>query len=348
MIFNNNLKKSNTMNFNNNRNNPFIQSMNMNQNPNQLAFSTMNNMNNNIISTNINTQANPDGTITEIKTLILRNGGSVTTKTIYDQNQNIIHKETLDQNNANNPNNNVQRTVDTFGNITETRTNILPNGGSTISKITRDRNGNVIGQSSGTFGNNNANTFMSTSFNTGNFNNNNFNNNMQTIVQTNYNMPNNFNMGMNNLFSSMNMMMNNMNNMNHMLMRNVNNMNNMFTNNMNSMFMNNMNNINNMLMNNIPNMNYMNNMNNMGNMNQGIEPSLLNNLNVTIIKDVSRLDKEKDHCVICLGNFKNGDEVIYLPCLHVFHKDCLLEWFKGHNFCPICKFKMTYENLNSK
>ena len=94
-------------------------------------------------------------------------------------------------------------------------------------------------------------------------------------------------------------------------------------------------------------MNNMPNMNNMGNMNQGIEPNLLNNLNVTIIQDVSKLEKEKDNCVICLENYKNGDKVIYLPCLHVFHKDCLLEWFRDHNFCPICKFKMTFENLNS-
>lgn len=335
MFFNNNLNQSRNFNFNNNNNNSFVQNINMNQTSNQLALS---NRNNNVISTNVNSQANPDGTITEIKTLIFQNGDSATTKTIYDQKGNIIHKEILDQGNANNPNNNIQRTVDAFGNVTETRTNIMPNGSSSIMRITRDRNGNVISQSSSsTFGNGNANNFMnSSSFNNNANFNNNFNNNMQSIVQSNNNMiPNNFNMGMNNLFNSMSMMMNNMNNM---FMNNMNYMNNMFMN------MNNLNNLNNMLMNNMNNMQY----NNMGNMNQGIEPSLLNNLNVTSIQDSSKLEKEKGNCVICLDNFKNGDEIIYLPCLHVFHKNCLLEWFRGHNFCPICKFKMTYENLNRK
>ena len=49
---------------------------------------------------------------------------------------------------------------------------------------------------------------------------------------------------------------------------------------------------------------------------------------------------------ITVTGFKNGDEVIYLPCLHVFHKNCLLEWFRRHDDCPICKFKLTGENLN--
>ena len=107
------------------------------------------------------------------------------------------------------------------------------------------------------------------------------------------------------------------------------------------------------MMNNMNENNMMNDMmnammnNDMGenNLNNGIDINLLNSLETTVLKDVSTLEEDKKQCVICMEDFNNGDEVMYLPCLHVFHKDCLLEWFKGHNDCPICKFKMTFDNL---
>ena len=49
-----------------------------------------------------------------------------------------------------------------------------------------------------------------------------------------------------------------------------------------------------------------------------------------------------------LYDFKQGDEGIYLPCFHLFHKDCVREWLNAHDECPICKFKLTYENINGQ
>ena len=272
----------NNNNFNNNNFN------NNNFNNNNFNNRNNNNMNRNIISTNNNRMSNPDGTITEIKTETFQNGQQKITKKKYDQSGNIIsrqinYRNINDYNNFNNNSGNiisVQRSTDSYGNVTETRIEALPNGGTRTITITKDRNGNIIGQSINTSG--------------GNFNN-----------------MNMFNMGMNN-------MMNNMYNMN--------NMNNM----MNNMFMNNM-----------MNMNDINN-----NISNGVDPNIIDSLEVSKMNDVSHLNDEKKQCLICLEDFKNGDEVIYLPCLHVFHKDCLLEWFREHNYCPICKFKLTYENMN--
>lgn len=39
-------------------------------------------------------------------------------------------------------------------------------------------------------------------------------------------------------------------------------------------------------------------------------------------------------CVICLNEFKDGEDVIRLKCSkkHIFHSDCLSEWIKSdHN-----------------
>ncbi|EOA14490.1 hypothetical protein CARUB_v10027705mg, partial [Capsella rubella] len=33
-------------------------------------------------------------------------------------------------------------------------------------------------------------------------------------------------------------------------------------------------------------------------------------------------------CSICLLDYEKGDKMITLPCKHIYHKDCILRWFK--------------------
>ena len=76
------------------------------------------------------------------------------------------------------------------------------------------------------------------------------------------------------------------------------------------------------------------------------DQEILNELPETTIDDVNKLDPEKRNCVICLEDFKNGDKATVLPCIHLFHTLCIQNWLKTQNSCPICKFKLTGENLN--
>lgn len=48
---------------------------------------------------------------------------------------------------------------------------------------------------------------------------------------------------------------------------------------------------------------------------------------------------ESDTCIICSDNFKDDDQVVFLPCSfkHVFHIDCIMIWFKKKTICPICR-----------
>ena len=49
-------------------------------------------------------------------------------------------------------------------------------------------------------------------------------------------------------------------------------------------------------------------------------------------------------CVICMENYKENDEVETLPCFHIFHNNCIEEWFNNNNnTCPICKNDITNE-----
>lgn len=43
-------------------------------------------------------------------------------------------------------------------------------------------------------------------------------------------------------------------------------------------------------------------------------------------------------CVVCLGEFEDGDAVRVLPnCCHMFHAKCIDAWFASRSTCPICR-----------
>ena len=59
-------------------------------------------------------------------------------------------------------------------------------------------------------------------------------------------------------------------------------------------------------------------------------------------------EKKEDgnnNCIICLSDFEIGDKVTSLPCLHMFHTDCIKDWLKTKNHCPVCKYTITEESL---
>lgn len=39
-------------------------------------------------------------------------------------------------------------------------------------------------------------------------------------------------------------------------------------------------------------------------------------------------------------NLGNSVTVNELPCEHYFHKDCIVEWLKRSNTCPLCRYKL--------
>ena len=47
--------------------------------------------------------------------------------------------------------------------------------------------------------------------------------------------------------------------------------------------------------------------------------------------------KEEDECVICKCDYEDGEQLKRLPCFHKFHSECIKEWFKRQNFCPVCR-----------
>ena len=76
-----------------------------------------------------------------------------------------------------------------------------------------------------------------------------------------------------------------------------------------------------------------------------IKKELLKDLPIITLKNIDNLDDEKKLCCVCLKDYIIGDKVLALPCLHNFHPDCVKEWFKEKNVCPICKSELTDEKV---
>ena len=45
-----------------------------------------------------------------------------------------------------------------------------------------------------------------------------------------------------------------------------------------------------------------------------------------------------DSCAICILDYKLGDKLKTMPCLHKFHKNCIDKWLAMKSDCPICKY----------
>jgi hypothetical protein len=78
--------------------------------------------------------------------------------------------------------------------------------------------------------------------------------------------------------------------------------------------------------------------------NEPLDDDIIQTFQITKINDINKLSEDKKRCSICLENYKNGDDSIILPCIHIFHSECIKKWMKRNGICPICKFKINSKN----
>ncbi|KAK7061887.1 hypothetical protein R3P38DRAFT_2832118 [Favolaschia claudopus] len=65
--------------------------------------------------------------------------------------------------------------------------------------------------------------------------------------------------------------------------------------------------------------------------------NVLSSLETATYKDWATTDSDQ-RCPICLDDYKPTDRVMKLgDCRHWLHKECLEQWLKGANTCPVCR-----------
>ena len=71
----------------------------------------------------------------------------------------------------------------------------------------------------------------------------------------------------------------------------------------------------------------------------------MNLLPSSTITEKKESEGQENNCIICISDFEIGDKVTSLPCLRVFHTECIKSWLQSKNHCPICKYNITEESL---
>jgi hypothetical protein len=52
---------------------------------------------------------------------------------------------------------------------------------------------------------------------------------------------------------------------------------------------------------------------------------------------------ENPSCCICISDITTNQQTVLLPCGHMFHDSCVVEWLKKNNTCPVCRFQLPAE-----
>lgn len=61
-----------------------------------------------------------------------------------------------------------------------------------------------------------------------------------------------------------------------------------------------------------------------------------------------RMTTEADadqECAVCKEVFQQ-EEVVELPCKHIFHKDCVFHWLEMRNSCPVCRYEFPTDDAD--
>ena len=77
-----------------------------------------------------------------------------------------------------------------------------------------------------------------------------------------------------------------------------------------------------------------------------LNENLISSLPEITISDMTKIPSEKNECVICLTKYELNEKVILLPCTDMFHTECIKNWFKNQDSCPLCKFKINERSIN--
>lgn len=76
------------------------------------------------------------------------------------------------------------------------------------------------------------------------------------------------------------------------------------------------------------------------------DPSTLLNLKRVKVEEIMDNLNDEVCCSLCLENWAKEEQVMILPCDHIFHVVCVEKWLNINHFCPLCRFELPTAPIN--
>jgi len=77
---------------------------------------------------------------------------------------------------------------------------------------------------------------------------------------------------------------------------------------------------------------------------RGVEAAVVDANTTTLRHEASAADRSEgavqSQCSVCLEQFKEGEELRMLPCMHRYHRGCIDRWLSRSPACPVCKHEI--------
>jgi hypothetical protein len=61
---------------------------------------------------------------------------------------------------------------------------------------------------------------------------------------------------------------------------------------------------------------------------------------IEALEKVENIEGRRETCSICLEELLIAPAASRMPCSHLFHQNCIVNWLERTNFCPLCRFKL--------
>jgi hypothetical protein len=78
---------------------------------------------------------------------------------------------------------------------------------------------------------------------------------------------------------------------------------------------------------------------------RGVDSAAIDANTTTLVHEVSAAERSGDalqsQCCVCLEQFKQGEQLRILPCMHRYHCACIDRWLAQSAACPVCKHEIT-------
>lgn len=67
---------------------------------------------------------------------------------------------------------------------------------------------------------------------------------------------------------------------------------------------------------------------------------MLNKVDTSLKRSGNVIDK----CSICLEDYdhEGKENIVFMPCSHIYHKDCIIEWLLKSRYCPLCRYSLPW------